>query len=73
MSFRDDINVALKQNNLTRLELSKITNISYVPLCNYISNRKTKGTSIAERLIPYIYGEKQNELSKHISSEDSSQ
>ena len=69
MTFHEDIENTLKINGMNRRDLAKVAGISYVPLCQFL-NHKTKGTSIAERLIPFIYGDKRAQLSKNAGAKN---
>lgn len=58
--FKDDIILTLRKYHVTRKTLAKLAGISYVSLCFFL--RGGDGKSIAERLIPFIYGDKREEL-----------
>lgn len=58
--LKDDIIMALHRYHVTRKTLARLAGVPYASLCNYL--RGNDGKSITERLIPFIYGDKREEL-----------
>lgn len=60
MNFREKVLETWQASKLSRYELAKITNIPYPSLCRFLNS--DQGKSVAERLIPFVYGEEKNSL-----------
>lgn len=55
MSIQSDIRKLLSETGISQQELAKMAGVNSAALSRFMNR---KGCSIAERLIPFVYGEK---------------
>lgn len=58
--LKEDIILTLRRCHVTRKRFAELAGVPYQSFCNYL--RGADGKSITERVIPFIYGDRQTEL-----------
>lgn len=57
MSIQSDLRELLQAQGLSQREFAKIAGVNYCALSRFLNS---SGCSIAERIVPYIYGDKKS-------------